>query len=556
MAGHGDSFDYVIVGGGSAGCVLANRLSADPNVSVCLIEAGKKDRSVLIHVPLGFMFLLKHKVHNWCFETSKQDGAANRQIAIPRGRTLGGSSSINGMVYMRGQPCDYDEWADTGARGWSYAEVLPYFKRSENNEVFGENEFHGAGGPLNVSQVKKPNKLVDVFLEAADSLQFPRREDFNDDGGVGFGERQQTIKNGRRWSAAQAYLKPVVKRPNLTVILESIADKIVLENGRATGVEILTNGQRRTIKTRKEIILSCGSIISPLILMRSGIGDPAELAKHGIQCKVNSPWVGKQLQEHVTVNVIMKTPRDITGYGFSVPAGPRLMWDGINYIMNRMGMLATNAVEAGGLIKTDPRLEWPDISHAFLPGYRSPNGSTVGYGHGYTMNAVLLRPKSWGYVTLKDADPLSGPVIDPRFFSDPDGPDSDLNVLLKGMKNVRRVLASPAFERFGAVEMKPGKEIQSDDALRAWIRETCSTTFHPVGTCMMGEGERTVVDSELKVKGVVGLRVVDASVMPREIGGNTNAPTIMIAEKASDIILGKPPLPPARVPTYQRQKAA
>ncbi len=551
MANSADVFDFVIVGGGSAGCVLANRLSADPKHRVCLVEAGGRDRSPLIHVPLGILALIDHKVLNWRYLTAPQGEASKRQIRIPRGRTLGGSSSINGMIYMRGHPLDYDEWAEHGCTGWSYREVLPYFRRSENNEKFGDSTYHGSGGPLNVTDLKKRNGLVDVFLDATDSLQLPRRTDFNDDDQEGFGFRQVTHKNGRRHSAAAAYLTPVRERPNLTVIVNAIADKVVLAGGRATGVEILQGNDRRTIAASREVIISCGAIVSPGVLMRSGIGDGAELSRLGIETKHHLPNVGRNLQDHVAVSMVSKSPSAMS-YGISLRAAPRLIWNGIDYLLFRGGMLASNAVEVGGFLRTQPGLARPDVQYGFLPGLRSPTGRNISLGHGYSLNTALMRPLSRGSVMLKDANPRSSPVIDPRFFSAAE----DLEVLLRGVKAGRRILESPAFDRVRGEEMLPGKHVQSNDELRQFIRDNCGTVYHPVATCTMGSGPDAVVDTQLRVKGIAGLRVVDASIMPLVIGGNTNAPTIMIAEKAADMILGRPPLPMADLPQDKPRRAA
>ena len=534
-----NTFDFIIAGGGSAGCVLANRLSEDPTVSVCLLEAGGKDKSPLIRVPLGIMFLIDSKEYNYRYRTSEQTYASNRNIRIPRGRTLGGSSSINGMVYSRGHPLDYDEWANAaGCHGWSYGEVLPYFKRSENNETFPGDPYHGTGGPLHVSNIKKPNRLVDVLFEATDSLQIPRREDFNADEQEGVGFRQVTIKNGKRHSAAAAYLDPVKHRPNLTVMTDSIADKVTMEGKRVTGIEIIQAGEHKTIFANREVIIACGTIVSPAVLMRSGIGDPAELQKHGIEVRHRLNNVGKNLQEHAAANLVMKSP-SIASYGFSVRAVPHLTWHVFDYILNRVGLLASNVNEATVFSRSLPGLDRPDIQLGFTPALRTSTGRKVTYGHGISMNASILRPKSRGTISLKDADPMSAPVIDPNFFSIED----DLDTMVRAVKLGRRILGSPAFDPYRGEELKPGKDVQTDAQFAQYVRDNSATVFHPVGTCAMGSGDDTVVDPALKVKGLEGLRIVDASVMPLLIGGNTNAPTMMIAEKAADMILGKPPLP-------------
>ncbi|MEX2450332.1 MAG: choline dehydrogenase [Rhodospirillales bacterium] len=544
MTPDGAAFDFIVAGGGSAGCVLANRLSENPAHRVCLIEAGGRDDSLMIKVPLGITFLIDHPVLNWCYRTAKQPNASSRQIRIPRGRALGGSSSINGMVYSRGHPLDYDEWAETaGCTGWSYKDVLPYFKKSENNERFANDPYHGSGGPLNVSDLKKPNPLVNVLFEATDSLQLPRCEDFCGPNQEGAGFRQVTIKNGRRHSAANAYLDPVKHRPNLTILTDAVADKVILDGKRATGLEIVQNGERRTVKADREVIVSCGTIVSPAVLMRSGIGDPAELARHGITVKHALPGVGKNLQDHAAVSLIVKSP-SILSYGVSVRALPRLAWHGLDYLLNRVGLLASNVNEATIFLRSLPGLSRPDVQFGFTPALRIDTGRKIAYGHGISMNASILRPKSRGTITLADADPQSSPVIDPRFFSEND----DLDTMVRAVTFCRRILHASAFDAYRGEEIQPGKDVQTDAEIAQFVRDTSATVYHPVGTCAMGPkgdgGETAVVDIDLRVQGLQGLRVVDASVMPLLIGGNTNAPTIMIAEKAADMILGKPPLSP------------
>ncbi len=538
-----DTFDYIIVGAGSAGCVLANRLSEDSTVRVCLIEAGGRDRSPFIHVPLAIGVLMHHRKLNWRYWTTKQEDAAQRPIYLPRGKVLGGSSSINGMVYMRGHRLDYDDWAAAGNAGWSFREVLPYFKKSENNEEFGDSDplYHGKGGLMNVRNADSYNPLVDMMCEAAASMQMPLTSDFNGAQQEGFGRRQSNHLNGRRVSTATAFLRPARDRKNLTVIINGLADRVIFTGRRATGVSLRVGAQTRQLNARREVIVCGGTIASPVILMRSGIGAGAELRRHGIDVVHEVPGVGRNLQDHIAAVVQHLSPTTIP-YGISWRTLPWGAWNVMRYILFRRGILANNLFHAGGFVRTQPTLDRPDIQFILMPAHRVPEGQT-GLGHGYGLVTVLLRPKSRGEVLLGDADPATAPRIEARFLSEPD----DLELLLRGVKLSRRLLAAPAWDKVRGPEFRPGADAQSDDALRDYIRKTCGTVFHPVGTCRMGRDADAVVDPELRVRGVEGLRVVDASIMPTLIGGNTNAPTIMIAEKAADMIRGRPPLPAAAV---------
>lgn len=524
------SFDYIVAGAGSAGCVLANRLTEDPSVTVCLLEAGPPDRSPFIHVPMGIMKLPYHTKVNWRFNSAPQKHMNNRPIFVPRGKTLGGTSSINGMVYIRGNSLDYDEWASAGNPGWSWREVKPYFLRAEHNEQFGGTEHHGKAGPLNVTFVNTPSKLERDFVAAAESLQYPENKDFNGDTQDGFGIHQVTQKNGRRWSTAMAYLRPAMKRKNLTVMTDAPVTRVVLDGKRAVGVELAGT---RQIRARREVILSLGAIISPKILMLSGIGDPAELARHGISVQHALPGVGKNLQDHAAVGAAMRTVSNVP-YGCSWPVLPRLAWNGIEYLLRRTGLLSSNLVESGGFIRTQRDLPRPDIQFVFVPGWRpTPPIKFVEFGaHGYSLFAVLLRPKSRGTVTLASSDPAAAPVIDPCFYSE----EVDMEVMLRGLKEARRIIHAEPFQKYGPREASPGPDVQTDEALREYIRNNGSTIYHPVGTCKMGSDETSVVDARLHVHGIEALRVIDASIMPTICGGNTNAPTIMIGEKGADMV--------------------
>ncbi len=538
-----EAFDYVIVGGGSAGCVLAHRLSENADVTICLIEAGPRNRHPYIHVPLGLVALMYHKTLNWNFTTTPQEHAGARRIPIPRGKTLGGSSSINGMVYIRGHRLDYDDWRDLGCPGWSFSDVLPYFCRAERNEALKDSPYHGSSGPLSVVDPDKPNPLNEVFLEATEQLQYRRRRDFNDDDQEGFGIHQLTQKHGIRESTATAYLDPVRHRPNLKIVTGGAVSRVLFDHGRASAVEIMRNGHSRTISAQREIILSAGAINSPAILMRSGIGHPAELARHGIPVLHPAPSVGRNLQDHMGLGIHYES-NDIGFYGISWRAVPSLIGHGLDYIFRRRGLLASNIVEACGFLRTAPGLDRPDIQYAFMPARRGEAARLIGYGHGYGLVSVLLKPKSRGTVRLTSANPHAAAAIDLNAFAEPD----DMATLLRGYKISRRILEAPAFKDYGLRERLPGAHVQSDADLEAYIRNVAGTIYHPTSTARMGSDEGAVVDPELRVKGVQGLRVVDASIMPTIVGGNTNAPTIMIAEKASDMIRGKAPLPAVSLP--------
>lgn len=532
-------FDYVIMGAGSSGCVLANRLSEDPKVRVCLLEAGPRDRHPLIHIPLGTLALMQHKVLNWCFRTTQQTHASNRMIAIPRGKTLGGTSSINGMTYMRGHRLDYDDWANEGCDGWSYREVLPYFMKSENNEVFGP-PYHGIGGPMNVTNLESYSPLAGMMCDAARSLQWPLTEDFNGAQQEGFGLRQATIRNGRRESTSTAFLRPVRHRPNLTVMTDCMVDKVVLEGRRAVAVDVVRDGQTVQLRADRELIVSAGAISSPLILLRSGIGDPARLARFGIAPVIESPLVGQNLQDHLVTQVHHETESPLP-YGLTLGKLPWGAWQLIRYVFTRKGILANNVMHAGGFLRSRPDVDRPDIQLILLPANRTVE-NPVSLRHGYGMIVLLLRPKSRGIVDLSGPAYDAPPLIDQRFLTERE----DLDLLVTGIDRARRLLSAPAWDAVRGPEVLPGPHVQSPEELAEYVRKGCATAYHPVGTCRMGrDAKNSVVDPRLRVWGVEGLRVVDASVMPTLIGGNTNAPAIMIAEKAADMILNRPAPAPA-----------
>ena len=528
-----ETFDYVIVGAGSAGCVVANRLTEDPDVTVCLLEAGPPDRHPLIRVPAGFIRMISHPKYNPMFTAAADPSVKNRKIPVPRGRTLGGSSAINGMMYMRGHRRDFDEWSALGNAGWAYDDVLPYFCKSENNEDYGGSMVHGHGGPLNVKHLARPNKLNEVFFDAVTSLQYRRIEDFNAGDNEGFSLHQTTIKDGRRHSTAAAFIHPLKHRRNLRILTDAQVSRIVVEGSRATGVEIDVHGVKQRVSARREVILSAGGINSPQILMLSGIGNPQELRKHGIGVVHALPGVGENLQDHVSVPVHYLSPLP-GSYGISLRAMPRIAWNAFLYAFARKGFFANNIVESGGFVRSAPGLDRPDIQYVFVPAHQGKPGSMLAWGHGFRCTTVLLHPRSVGRVGLQNAVPGAPPLIDLRFFSDPNG--EDMRTMIRGVKEARRILQAPAFDRHRGAVVVPSDDVQSDAQLENFIREGCSTVFHPVGTCKMGKDDMAVVDERLRVRGLDGLRVVDASIMPTITSGNTNAPTIMIAEKAADMI--------------------
>ena len=522
-------FDYVIVGAGSSGAVLANRLSADPAMHVCLIEAGPRDRSPFITVPLGVMKLSKDPKHNWLFTSAPQPGLGGREVSIPRGKVLGGSSAINGMIYIRGHRADYDAWAQAGCTGWGYDEVLPHFRRSENNRRAGmDAATHGTKGELAVSDLQNANAVDHDFIEAAGRLQLRPCTDFNAPEPEGVGIYQVTQKDGKRHSTARAFLSPITARANLHILTGAEVLQVNLTEGRATGVTLRRDGQTETVSARGEVILSAGAIGSPDILLRSGIGPGAQIAAFA-DVLHDLPGVGQNLQDHVDCMVICKS-RSRTPYGISIPALPRLAMDGLNWIFGNRGMLSSNMVEAGGFVRTSANEPRPDIQFHIIPGRKSHRGRMVEYGHGVSLHTCVLRPDSRGSVTRSSAS--GAPVIDLGLLRE----ETDMARLLKGIKLARQILRQGPMAKHGLTEIIPGEDVQDDAGLRAFIRENARTVYHPVGTCAMGVGPGAVVDPRLRVHGVKCLRVVDASIMPTIVSGNTNAPAIMIAEKAAEMI--------------------
>lgn len=536
-------FDYIVIGAGSSGACVAARLGEDSSKTTCVLEAGGHDSHPFIHVPSFVAAAIGRKETNWGFETTPQAGMAGRKIGVPRGKVIGGSGSINGMVYFRGHPTDYDDWSDAGCAGWSYAEVLPYFTRTEHNEDHAESVFHGKDGPINAKVVENPNQLNYDFMAALGELQFPACPDFNGANPEGYGRRQGLIRDGQRESTAKCMLRPAMERGNIHLQTDARVARIIVENRRATGVE-LTDG--RVIKARHEVILSAGAVQSPQILLLSGIGPAAHLKERGIELVHDLPGVGQNYQDHVASPIHMETG-DMTSYGISWRAMPRNIFHFFNYLATRKGPLAGNVFESVAFLKTLPDLPKADVQFVFQPAKRlTVKGVPFPVGHGYAISPVALYPKSRGEVTLASADPNDAPVIDPHLLEHPE----DILPLIRALKISRAAFASQPFAKYNGVEVAPGPDCDSDEAWDAYIRETGYTVHHPVGTCKMGAADdaSAVVDPQLKLRGIEGLRVADASVMPTVIGGNTNAPCVMIGEKCADFVLGKAQLPVAQLP--------
>ena len=529
-------YDYVIVGGGSAGCVLAARLSEDANVTVCLLEAGPPDTHPLIHVPMGLLWMMRSKVLNWRFHTQPEPHLDGRRLFWPRGRTLGGSGSSNAMLYTRGHPSDYDAWAALGNRGWSFDEVLPHFKRAENHEA-GADAFHGVGGPMNVATQRSPNILTRTFVEAGVQAGLPHNSDFNGREQEGVGLYEVTQRNGRRWSQARGYLGPAMTRPNLTVVTGAHATRILFEGDRAVGVAYVRKGRSEQTQARREVLLSAGAIQSPQLLMLSGIGDAAQLEAKGIALCKHLPGVGRNLQDHLDV-LIVHTCKQAVSAGFTLRNFARAGFEFVRYLAQGKGVLTIVGAEGGGFARSSPDAPIPDLQFHFNPLRLSNHGLDLKFlfGDGYSLHVCNLRPRSRGEIRLASADPMAQPEILANYLSDPEG--EDLRRMVEGVKLARRVLAAPAFDPYRGVELRPEPPCDTDEDLRAFVRRHAGTIYHPVGTCKMGSDPMAVVDAQLRVHGVQGLRVVDASVMPLLVGGNTNAPTVMIAEKASNMIKG------------------
>lgn len=522
-----DQFDIIVIGGGSAGSAAAGRLAEDGSRTVCLVEAGGRNDNMLIKTP-GFMPFIRN-ASNYKYETVPQPGLNGRTGYQPRGRGLGGSSAINAMVYIRGHRFDYDQWASLGATGWSYADVLPYFKRSEGNER-GADEFHGGGGPLNVMDQRWPNVTSRRFIESAAALQLPRTADFNGAQQEGFGLYQVTQKGGERWSAARAYVEPLRAHGNFAVRTGALVEKVLIEDGRAMGVVIRRGGNRETLRARGGVILSAGAFNSPQILMLSGIGPGAHLKDKGIEVTLDRDGVGGNLQDHIDYVSSWET-RSTEPFGDSLGGTWRMVKAIFEHRTKRTGIMTTCFAEAGGFWKSRPDLPAPDIQYHFVPAMLEDHGRTKVKGHGFSCHACVLRPESRGTVRLISGDAAAAPAIDPGFLTDA----RDVATLRAGVRMMHRIAAAPPLSDYAGVDRHP-VNLDDDAALDALIRSRADTVYHPVGTCRMGSDAEAVVDPTLKLSGIDGLWVADASVMPRLVSGNTNAPSIMIGERAADFV--------------------
>ncbi|ELZ53439.1 MULTISPECIES: GMC family oxidoreductase [Halorubrum] len=519
-------YDYVVVGAGSAGCVLANRLTRDPETSVLLLEAGEPDDERNIEIPAAFPELFKTGA-DWEYYTEPQEHCGGRELYWPRGKTLGGCSSNNAMIYVRGHPSDYDHWAELGNDGWGYDSMLDYFKRAENFGP-GGSSYHGEDGPLSVTEQTSPRPASEAFVRAAAAAGYDRNDDFNGETQEGVGLYHVTQKNGKRHSAADAYLKPVLDRPNLTAETGAQVTEVTIEDGRATGVEYRQDGGTRAVGADEEVVLCAGAVNSPHLLMLSGVGDPDHLSEHGVDVAVESPGVGRNLQDHLFVFTVYETADDVSTLD---DAGGLL--DILNWFVFKRGKLTSNVGEAGGFVRTDGDESRPDLQFHFAPSYFMEHGlANPAEGRGLSIGATQLRPESRGRVTLASADPLDAPRIDPNYLAE----SEDVETLVEGVKRAREIAAQGPLSEYVGREVWPGEDARSDEEIAEHVREKCHTVYHPVGTCKMGDGEAAVVDDRLRVRGVEGLRVADASVMPTLVGGNTNAPTIAIAERAADLI--------------------
>lgn len=543
MAAH-SSYDYVIIGSGSAGGVLASRLSEDPDTRVLVLEAGPRDRSLYIHMPAAFAWPLKDDKYNWFYESEPEPHMDGRRMYCPRGRVLGGSSSINGMCYVRGHALDYDRWAGNALPEWSYAHVLPYFKRAETREQGGDT-YRGGDGPLHVATGACTNPLFRAFIEAGVQAGYPYTEDMNGFQQEGFGAMDMTTRRGRRWSTARAYLKPALARPNLDLRVRALVHRILFEGHRAVGVEYAVGGTTRRVRAEREVLLCGGAINSPQLLMLSGIGDADALGRLGIPVQAHRPGVGRNLQDHLEIYVQHACTRPISLYGATRPWNQLRI--GLQWLLFGEGLGASNHFESGGFIRRNDEVRHPDLQYHFLPMAVSYDGRAAAEGHGFQAHVGPMRPTSTGRVALRSADPRESPSILFNYMAT----EQDRLEMRDAVRLTREIFAQPAFAPLRGPELAPGPDVQSDADIDAFVRAKAESAYHPACTCPMGNDEDAVVDGETRVHGVEGLRVVDASIMPSIVSGNLNAPTIMVAEKAADMIRGRAPLAPEYPPVYE-----
>jgi choline dehydrogenase len=529
------TFDYVIVGAGSAGCVLAARLSEDPHTRVCLLEAGGPARHPFIQVPALVGAAIMHRSLTWGLSTEPQTALNDRRLPLPRGKVVGGTGSINGMAYHRGHPKDYDDWAAAGNTGWSWQEVLPYFRMTENNADRRDAKVHGTDGPIHVTFIPKPNRLNQAFLGAFAAVGgYPPCDDFTGLDPQGYGLRQGTIHRGRRDSSARAMLTPALERPNLTLLARTAVSSVRIDAGRATGVDVFGADGPRSILASREVLLCAGAVHSPQLLMLSGVGPAQHLESFGLRVKADLAGVGANYHDHPAVAVALEM-RDTTSYGLSWRTLPRALWNLAEYAATRRGPLASNVFESTAFIRSCAEADRADIQIAFQPARRNPHTFPLPLGHGFAMSVVNLYPRSRGEVRLASSDPRAAPRVNPNVLADP----KDCEPLLRGLRLARQLCDAPAFAPYRATEVRPGRGAQSDTDLTAYLRAATGTAHHPVGSCRMGTDAAAVVDPHLRVRGVDALRVVDASVFPGIVGGNTNAPVVMLAERAADLIAGR-----------------